>query len=100
VINAVLSSRSMKSCLLEWARRCGRVLTVEENSITGGFGSAVLELLARKNLALPVKLLGIEDRFVEQGPRALMLSLCGLDPEGIFQAALSFIAAKMTEGAS
>lgn len=100
VINARFIKPLDEELLLEWAHRCGRVLTVEENSITGGFGSAVLELLARKNLALPVKLLGIEDRFVEQGPRALMLSLCGLDPEGIFQAALSFIAAKMTEGAS
>ena len=71
---------------------------MEENSIVGGFGSAVLEALARNNLALPVKLLGIEDAFVEQGPRDLLLSLCGLDGEGIFKAALTFSSAGISEG--
>lgn len=98
VINARFIKPLDEELLLKWARRCGRILTVEENSIVGGFGSAVLEALARNNLALPVKLLGIEDAFVEQGPRDLLLSLCGLDGEGIFKAALTFSSAGISEG--
>ena len=99
VINARFVKPLDEELLLEWARRCGRVLTVEENSTTGGFGSGVLELLAREGLALPVRLLGIKDCFVEQGPRALMLSLCGLDAGGIFRAALELAGLEVTEGA-
>ncbi len=99
VINARFVKPLDEELLLEWARRCGRVLTVEENSSTGGFGSGVLELLAREGLALPVRLLGIKDCFVEQGPRALMLSLCGLDAGGIFRAAQELAGLEVTEGA-
>ncbi len=91
---AVIDPRFIKpldeALILKWARRCGRVLTVEENVLAGGFGSAVLELLAGSGLTLPVHRLGVEDRFVEQGPRDLILSLCGLDAPGICRAALAF----------
>ena len=63
------------------------------------FGSAVLELLAARDQILPVHRIGIGDRFVEQGPRAMILSLCGLDAEGIFREALSFTGAGVPEGA-
>ncbi len=100
---AVMNARFIKpldeEMILQWARRCGRVLTVEENSIAGGFGSGVLELLAREGLLVPVKLLGIEDCFVEQGPRALMLSLCGIDAGGIYRAAFELCGVEVKEGA-
>ena len=88
-----------KRQILEWAQRCGRLLTVEENTLAGGFGSAVLELLAGRGLTLPVRRLGIEDRFVEQGPRELLLSIYGLDAAGIFREALSFAGAGALRGA-
>ena len=97
VINARFIKPLDEEMLLKWARRCGRVLTVEENSVVGGFGSAVLEMLAGNNLPLPVKLLGFADTFVEQGPRALLLSLSGIDEEGIFRTALSFTGLKAKE---
>ena len=99
VINARFIKPLDEGLLLKWARRCRRILTVEENSTVGGFGSAVLEALSRNKLALPVKLLGIEDSFVEQGTRSQLLALRGLDDAGIFKAALSFCGAKITEGA-
>jgi 1-deoxy-D-xylulose-5-phosphate synthase len=59
------------------------LVTVEENALDGGAGSAVLESLARLKLANPVLRLGLPDQFVEHGDQALLLSLCGLDGEGI-----------------
>ena len=97
VINARFIKPLDEEIFLKWAQRCGRVLTVEENSIVGGFGSAVLELMADHNLALPVKRLGFKDTFVEQGPRELLLSLGGIDQKGIFRAALSLTGAAVAE---
>jgi 1-deoxy-D-xylulose-5-phosphate synthase len=59
------------------------LVTVEENALDGGAGSAVLEALAREKLATPVLRLGLPDAFVEHGDPALLLSLCGLDAAGI-----------------
>ena len=59
------------------------LVTVEENALDGGAGSAVLEALARLKLANPVLRLGLPDAFVEHGDPALLLSLCGLDAAGI-----------------
>ncbi len=94
---AVINARFIKplddELFLEWGERCGCVLTVEENTLAGGFGSAVLELLSRHGLTLPVCRLGIDDCFVEQGPRDFILKLYGLDAGGIFRKALSFTGA-------
>ena len=62
------------------------LVTVEENVVMGGAGSAVLELLQqnrRNNLVLQ---LGLPDRFVEQGDPALQLAACGLDKAGLLKA--------------
>ena len=99
VINARFVNPLDEELILQWARRCGRLLTVEESILAGGFGSAVLELLAERGLALPVSRLGIDDRFVEQGPRELLLSLYGLDAEGIYREALSFTRVGVPGGA-
>lgn len=99
VINARFVKPLDEKLILEWAARCGRLLTVEENTLVGGFGSAVLELLSKRGLVLPVRRLGIDDRFVEQGPRSLVLSLYGLDAEGIFREALSLAGAGAPGGA-
>jgi 1-deoxy-D-xylulose-5-phosphate synthase len=68
---AVLDARFAKPLdsarLLLLARLCGVVVTVEEASGQGGFGSAVLEALAEAGLSLPVRVLAIPDRLVEHG---------------------------------
>ncbi|MDY6826658.1 MAG: 1-deoxy-D-xylulose-5-phosphate synthase [Bacillota bacterium] len=95
---AVINARFVKpldnELIAGLAQKCGRVITVEENVINGGFGSGVAEMLARKGLAVPVKMLGIDDVFVEHGKRAVMLSHCGLDAAGIYKAACSFAGEK------
>jgi len=62
------------------------VVTVEENTVVGGFGSAVLELFAHKGVFPRTRLLGLPDAFVEHGTRDELLALCGLDPSGISSA--------------
>jgi 1-deoxy-D-xylulose-5-phosphate synthase len=64
------------------------LLTIEENVLAGGFGSAVLELLAREGMTnVMVRRLGIRDEFVEHATQAELRSLHGLDEEGILRAA-------------
>lgn len=65
------------------AAACGCVVTVEENSVVGGFGSAVLEELARSGLSPAVTTLGLPDGFVTQGSPKELLASCGLDAAGI-----------------
>jgi len=59
------------------------LVTVEENSIMGGAGSAVSEFLARANILKSVLHLGLPDAYVEHGKPAQMLAECGLDADGI-----------------
>jgi 1-deoxy-D-xylulose-5-phosphate synthase len=62
------------------------LVTVEENVVMGGAGSAVLELLQQHRRNTSVLQLGLPDRFVEQGDPALQLAACGLDKVGLLQA--------------
>ncbi len=65
------------------AARHAALVTVEENSIAGGAGSAVAEALAARNLQLPILHVGIPDRFVEHGSREECLAMAGLDAASI-----------------
>jgi 1-deoxy-D-xylulose-5-phosphate synthase len=65
------------------ARSHDALVTLEENAVMGGAGSAVLEALAASDLKLPVLQLGLPDRFVDHGDPALLLKECGLDAAGI-----------------
>jgi 1-deoxy-D-xylulose-5-phosphate synthase len=71
------------------AERHDLIVTVEENAIDGGFGSAVAAYLAdRLRPAQRVVTLGIPDRFVDHGPRKMLLEEVGLSPEGIARSVL------------
>jgi len=88
---AVINSRFLKpldgDLIGEWARKIGKILTVEENVLQGGFGSAVLELLQEKGLSsVHVKRLGIPDLFVEHGPPSVLRAKYGIDEAGIYRA--------------
>ena len=74
------------------------LVTVEENAIEGGAGSAINEYLASANIAIPVLNLGIPDRFIEQGTREECLTACGLDSSGIMLAVNNFLSARHTCG--
>jgi len=59
------------------------LVTVEENVVAGGAGSAVNEFLVRAGIELPILNLGLPDEFPAQGSRAELLTDCGLDADGI-----------------
>ena len=69
------------------------LVTIEENVIMGGAGSAVLEALQRRKLRASVLQLGLPDRFVDHGDPALQLKNCGLDKDGILAAIRAKLAA-------
>ncbi len=89
MVNARFVKPLDENLILTLAAKHGRVLTVEENVLAGGFGSAVLELLADRGLAVAVKRLGIPDIFVEHGAPAILRQKYGLDADGILQGALT-----------
>ena len=62
------------------------LVTVEENVVAGGAGSAVEESLAERAIAMPVLALGLPDAFVEHGDPQQLLADCGLDAAGIARA--------------
>ncbi len=69
--------------VLSLARTHRLLVTVEENTIQGGAGSAVAECLARHGIAIPILHLGLPDAFIEQGEPSKLLADCGLDAVGI-----------------
>ncbi|MHB8138290.1 MAG: transketolase C-terminal domain-containing protein, partial [Smithellaceae bacterium] len=88
VINARFIKPLDAELILETAASTHKLLTIEENVLDGGFGSAVLELLAREGLTnVMVKRLGIRDEFVEHATQPELRAQYGLDEEGIFRAA-------------
>lgn len=68
------------------------LVTVEDHVLAGGFGSAVLELLAERGLhGIVVRRLGVPDRFIEHGARSLLLEKLGLTAAGIEGACLELV---------
>ena len=62
------------------------IVTVEENVVAGGAGSAVAEALAADGVTVPLLMLGLPDQFVEHGDSQQLLAECGLDGAGIARA--------------
>jgi len=85
VVNARFIKPLDEALLLSLADRYSTIITIEENAVHGGFGSAVLQLYNDRGLLRKVNVqnLGIPDRFIEHGAPAKLLAECGLDPETI-----------------
>ena len=83
----VVNMRFVKPLDAELLRRMATdhelLVTVEENVVQGGAGSAVAECLIAQGIAMPLLQLGLPDSFIEQGEPAQMLIDCGLDAAGI-----------------
>ncbi len=92
VVNARFIKPLDEVCIMELARKTKRIITVEENVLAGGFGSAVLEYLNLKGVRdVEVCRIGIGDEFVEHGTQALLRKKYGLDEDGIYKTALNFL---------
>ncbi|HLQ44395.1 MAG TPA: transketolase C-terminal domain-containing protein, partial [Planctomycetaceae bacterium] len=88
VINARFAKPLDTETICRAIEDCGFVITVEEGSLCGGFGSAVLEAANDAGLRTDhIKRLGIPDRFIEHGERAELLADIGLDVVGLIAAA-------------
>lgn len=61
------------------------LVTLEENVVAGGAGSAVNECLAARSIQIPVYNIGLPDHFMGQGERDELLAQCGLDVEGVLR---------------
>jgi 1-deoxy-D-xylulose-5-phosphate synthase len=84
VINARFVKPLDETLILEMARKHGRLITLEENTLQGGFGSAVLELLEEHNLSgVQVLRLGYPDKPIPQGEQHELRAMLGLDCAGI-----------------
>lgn len=95
VINARFVKPLDRKLIIDAAQHTGTLLTVEENALAGGFGSAVLELLEQEGMpGIKVKRLGIPDRFVEHGSQAQLRKDLGLDADGIVQAVKTLLGRK------
>ena len=84
VVNARFVKPLDEALLCKIAGHARYIVTLEENSLMGGFGSAVLETLNSLGIEGPKVLrLGLPDRFIEQGSREELLECLGLNPAGI-----------------
>jgi 1-deoxy-D-xylulose-5-phosphate synthase len=75
------------------AARHRAVITIEDGTATGGFGSAVTELLAAEGVSVPLRRLGLPDHFIEHGAQAKLLHQFGLDADAVAATALELVPA-------
>lgn len=92
VVNARFIKPLDEQMLRKLSRDARIIITVEENILAGGFGSAVLEYINTQNFnGVKVLRLGFPDQFIEQGTRTQLLEKYGLHAEGIASAVSSFV---------
>ncbi len=70
------------------------ILTIEDGSLIGGFGSAVLEFKENNNYTSRIKRLGIPDEFIEHGTQQQQYNMCGFDEDSIIQNIYSLLSNK------
>ena len=75
-------------------KKFDKVITVEDGTIAGGFGSAVLEFMAQNNYSAKVKRLGVPDKFIEQGTQQELYKECGYDQDSIYETAVEMLGVK------
>jgi 1-deoxy-D-xylulose-5-phosphate synthase len=93
---AVINGRFVKpldsEIIVDTARRIKYLITVEENVLSGGFGSNVLSLLQDAGITdVKVKMIGIPDKFVEHGTPLLLREKYGLDSDGIVRETIALL---------
>lgn len=90
VVNAQFAKPLDSDLILEEASRTGKMMTIEENNLCGGFGSSVLSLIHSSNIGpVTIRCIGIPNEFVEHGPQAVLRARYHLDAGGIVTQVLS-----------
>lgn len=81
-----------ETMLEKLASRFDKIVTIEDNARTGGFGSAVLEFLGSRNItSVNVLVRGIPDEFIEHGTQDELYAMLKLDPRGIAEVVQQFV---------
>lgn len=91
VVNARFIKPLDEELFKDLASNSNGIVTVEENVIAGGFGSAVLEMLANNDIQTPVTTLGVADKFFDQASQNRLRDLAGIGVDSIFDAAMKYI---------
>jgi 1-deoxy-D-xylulose-5-phosphate synthase len=92
VVNARFVKPLNEALILEMAHTTGKIVTVEEHALQGGFGSAVLEMLQSHSMfQVQVRCLGLPDQYIEQGSQHLLRQRYSLDADGIQRTVLAML---------
>ena len=95
VINARFAKPIDTELISHWAKSTGAIITVEENSVVGGFGAGVLEALSQSgNWNIKTKIMGIPDRFIEHGSQDELRNDIGLTDRSIAETARKLLGQK------
>jgi 1-deoxy-D-xylulose-5-phosphate synthase len=89
LINARFVKPLDEGLICHLGRNFSRLLTLEDNCVTNGFGTAVLEVLAEHGINTDLIRIGIPDEFVEQGRLDILFDLLNMDPESIVETIFS-----------
>ncbi len=85
VVNTRFVKPLDEKTITELAKKIKKIVTIEENSLQGGFGSAVLELLEANNIKATVKRIGLPDKFIEHGSQEQLKIDMGLTKSNIIK---------------
>ncbi|MBI2652623.1 1-deoxy-D-xylulose-5-phosphate synthase, partial [Candidatus Woesearchaeota archaeon] len=94
IINARFAKPIDEDLILKYARKIKNIITLEEGTVNGGFGSAVLELIEDKGIKANVKRIGIPDKFIEHGKPDIQKKLAGIDKESIKKIIMEILSEK------
>ncbi len=93
VLNIATVKPIDREAIIEAAVETGGVVTAEEHTIYGGFGSAVAEVVATTH-PVPMRILGVPGVFAPTGPSEFLFEHFGLTPQGIYSAALDLVSSR------
>ncbi len=88
VINARFVKPLDCNAIVACAKKYNKIITIEDNSLMGGFGSNVISLLNARDIFCRVKTLGLPDDFINHGTRNELIKLVGLDSNSIAEVAM------------
>ena len=89
-----------EDCLHEVFKNFENIITVEDGTVVGGFGSAVVEFMCEHGYKARVKRMGVPDKFIEQGSQNELYKACGFDAEGIYAAVKAMIKPRVLQSSS
>ena len=80
-----------ESILQEVGKRFSRLITVEDGTIAGGFGSAIMEFMAENGYPVRIKRIGVDDHFIDHGSIPELFQRCGMDAASIAKSILQLV---------